>query len=443
MADKSTNSNNSENNENSDSKSDSDEVSSNATTSPEETDAPVVIEGEAEDVTDTDSSEESLPADEVTDEADDSEIDEDVDDETESVSETKTHPEPVAVVPPPAAEPKRASFVPLVLGGLVAGGIGFFAANAGLMNTETPAIDTSAIDTRFEALSAEIEQIIPSDTAPITARLDALSADVAGLLDMPAPSGDVPTSVIERIEALETSISADIERLNDRFAALEDQVADSQMGGENPAEEMTADQLAAFEGELDELTAQARAQVEEAKAEVEAAKARASELEMQAAQAAAQAERKAAVAALIAAVENGDAFGDELTAFDDPPKALSSAQDGVATLAALQRDFPDAARNALSSATQVPQEASAGERFTAFLKRQTNARSLAPKEGDDVDAVLSRAEASVLDGDLSAAMDELSGLPDDAKDAMDPWLSQAQARLAALAALSELTSAEN
>jgi hypothetical protein len=75
------------------------------------------------------------------------------------------------------------------------------------------------------------------------------------------------------------------------------------------------------------------------------------------------------------------------------------------------------------------------------LKRQTNARSLAPKEGDDVDAVLSRAEAKLLEGDLEAAVSELSALPEEASAVMAPWMAQATTRMDALSALSELNAA--
>ena len=136
-------------------------------------------------------------------------------------------------------------------------------------------------------------------------------------------------------------------------------------------------------------------------------------------------------------------FQEELSVFDDPPKALTAvAETGVPTMNDLQREFPDMARAALSTVTVVPQDASAGDRLTAFLKRQTNARSLAPQEGDSTDAVLSRAEAAVGAGDLEASLEELSSLSEDAKDVLGPWMANAQARLDALSALSEISAAE-
>ena len=105
----------------------------------------------------------------------------------------------------------------------------------------------------------------------------------------------------------------------------------------------------------------------------------------------------------------------------------------------LQQSFADAARAALANAETVSQDASAGERFTAFLKQRTNARSLTPQEGDGADAILSRAEAMMKQGDLTAALSELDALGDGPKAAMQTWLDQAQTREAALAAAEQLT----
>ena len=119
------------------------------------------------------------------------------------------------------------------------------------------------------------------------------------------------------------------------------------------------------------------------------------------------------------------------------------ADKGIPTLAQLQSDFPDAARMALSEARSVPTEASTTERLAAFLRRQTNARSLAPKEGDDPDAVLSRAEAAISDGDLRGAIAEMSALPEDAQAAMSMWIAAAEIRASALDAVATLENVAN
>jgi hypothetical protein len=112
-------------------------------------------------------------------------------------------------------------------------------------------------------------------------------------------------------------------------------------------------------------------------------------------------------------------------------------------MVALQQGFAGAARSALATSQTVAEDASTGERFSAFLKRQTNARSLEPKDGDDADAVLSRAEALLSEGNLTETLSEVSVLPDAAKEAMSGWLTDAQNRQAALQAVDALSAKLN
>jgi len=77
-------------------------------------------------------------------------------------------------------------------------------------------------------------------------------------------------------------------------------------------------------------------------------------------------------------------------------------------------------------------------RCDAFLRTQAGARSLPPKDGDDPDAVLSRAEAAVARGDMVSAITELQALPEAGQAAMAGWLARAETRRDALAAATEL-----
>ena len=131
-------------------------------------------------------------------------------------------------------------------------------------------------------------------------------------------------------------------------------------------------------------------------------------------------------------------LSDALGRLREVPPDLEAVADGAPTLAALQSEYPDAARAVLAASSQVPDSASTTERFTAFLKRQTNARSLTPKTGEDTDAVLSRAEAFLRNGDLTGSLDELQALPEAAQEIMADWLSSANKRAAAIAAYAEI-----
>jgi hypothetical protein len=80
-------------------------------------------------------------------------------------------------------------------------------------------------------------------------------------------------------------------------------------------------------------------------------------------------------------------------------------------------------------------------RLLAFLKAQFGVRSLEPQPGNSAEAVLSRAQAAVTKGDLTAALSELSALSQLGQDHLQDWIAAAQSRVAVQAALSELSSA--
>ena len=115
---------------------------------------------------------------------------------------------------------------------------------------------------------------------------------------------------------------------------------------------------------------------------------------------------RAALAELIAAAESGEPAAEALSRLPEAPEALAPLAEGIAPLPILQAEFAPAARAALAARPIAP-DASLGERVTAFFSSQTGARSLAPREGNDVDAVLSRAEAQLRAGDLTGTLAEL------------------------------------
>ena len=73
-----------------------------------------------------------------------------------------------------------------------------------------------------------------------------------------------------------------------------------------------------------------------------------------------------------------------------------------------------------------------------FLRVQTGARSVEPREGSDPDAVLSRADAAVKAGDIAGALEQIGALPQPGQDAMSGWVAQARTWVEANAALSAL-----
>jgi hypothetical protein len=81
------------------------------------------------------------------------------------------------------------------------------------------------------------------------------------------------------------------------------------------------------------------------------------------------------------------------------------------------------------------------DRFTAFVQGQIGGRAVAPREGDDPDAILSRVQAAVSAGDLETALAEISALPEGARGEMAGWIADAEARAAVVAALDTVADA--
>lgn len=119
----------------------------------------------------------------------------------------------------------------------------------------------------------------------------------------------------------------------------------------------------------------------------------------------------------------------------DAPTALTDiAASGTLAPSDLKKQLPQLARVVLRTNTAASAEGSnAIAKFTSFLKSQVGTRSLEPQQGDGLDAVLSRIEASVDVGDLDAALSEAGKLPDPAKKIMGDWI----------ASLTQLNEAQN
>ena len=308
----------------------------------------------------------------------------------------------------------------LVFGGLVAGAIGFLVATfAGPDGWPNPRVDSNATyEAALDAQAVRIEGLV--------AQIESLRS--ASEVEMPdlSPVTEEIAGLAARVDALSGDVAASAERL----AALESR----------PAGEAIVAPTVDFDAEMGAFRAELEAAAASARAEVEAAQARAAEVEAQAAAAADVAMKRAALAEMSAALESGAPFADVLARVPGAPDALVAvAEQGVPTLAALRAEFPAAAREALRGAQSVPADASATDRLAAFLRKQTNARSLSPREGDDPDAVLSRAEAALNGGDLSLALSELSALPDGAVAALSDWIASAETRATAIGAVQALT----
>lgn len=331
----------------------------------------------------------------------------------------------------------RSGFGSALFGGIVAASIGFILARADFIEPYLPEVLKSS------DMSEEIAQL-QTDLTSQTAAVADINNKVDGI--------DIPdlTPLETRIEDVAAGLppmTADIETLRAELSAIEKRLTTVE---KRPIDEGVSEAaIAAYERELAALQdamAKQRSEVESLIAEARAMKAEAGELEANAAAAAQQAANRATMAKLRTELDAGAPFAAEVQELADAgvevPADLSGvAADGVATLTALNNSFPPAARAALAAA----REASAAEDrgLQSFLQRQLGARSVEPRDGDDPDAVLSRAEAAVADGRIQEALEEISKLPEPAQAAMSDWTDRAQTRLSAATAADALANRLN
>ncbi len=356
--------------------------------------------------------------------------------------------------PAPAEPPRRGGFLPLFIGGLVAAALGAGAlylshgqgwidlggANRADLEARLDAQDARAEEVQ-QALASAQDNIAALDLGPLTAgaqtlgdavagldarmeelaaRLDAAETRLAEVETQPIPKAELPAEVVAAYEA----------KLGELQAALDERTAQMQ-------------------AVLDQRAAGMQAQMEARLADIEAAQEAAADAQKQALEAARNAEARAALSEIDAALDAGTTYEEALeglrAASDaEVPEALSgTAASGVPSLSELQASFSDAARGALRASTRAARDEGELDPVSAFFRTQLGARSLEPREGDDPDAVLSRAEAAVSRGELSTALAEIENLPEAGRSVMADWVSRAETRLAARTALAELAQQHN
>lgn len=361
-------------------------------------------------------------------------------------------PEPTPALAPVPVEQPRISrgpgFVTLLLGGVIAGGIGYAIAEYDLF---TPGAEDPIprIETRLDDQSGRIDTLGAQTSAAEEAAANAVAAATA------ASEAAAAAATPEDLEALRGEIAglssgadgaadpALAARLSDAEARIE---ALSTAGGTPPEGGFaSADEVAALEQALADL----RQTVTDQQAAIDDATASADAARSSAADETRRITVRGALARIEAALENGEPFVDATSDLEtaggvDVPPALDNVADqGVSPLGSLQDDFPPAARAALSVSIREDSGGSAWDRFGAFLRAQTGARSLDAREGDDPDAILSRAQTAVRTGDLATALDEIATLPEGGQAELADWSDRARARLDALAAHDALVGSLN
>lgn len=333
-------------------------------------------------------------------------------------------PEDAPVAPPdptPAPQPRRSGVLGPILGGMIAATAGFALSHFNLLGL---------------APSAN-----PDSLAAVAARQDEAEARQAAALER-ADAGIV--ALESRVSALETApapVAPDLSRLDEmeqRLAAIEAAPTDGVR-----ADAALTTKLADLERRLSALSAtgtspEIQQKLDAAVARLDAAEAEAKARAAEAERAAEGARRARALDNLSAAIETGGPFTAELQALADP--ALTSvlgahADEGVPTVADLQADFPDPAREALRIARDLSAEDGWTDRVLDFLAAQTEARPLTPQEGSAPEAILSRAGFALSEARIADALAELATLDPAVRAPFDAWITAASAQVEASVAL--------
>ena len=357
--------------------------------------------------------------------------------------------------PPPVRRRGGGAFLGTVLGGILAAGAGFGLAR--MVPGGWPVQGNSALEAQIKAqedslagLKAQLSDLAARPVQDSTEEIAALKSELQRMIADSAAVVDPVPMIAEATGDIQASIAA----LDGRLTEIEKRPVGGAGAGVSSAAIAAYDrqlqdlraQIAAQNGQGSDIAAQIEAVAADAKAQLAAAAQDAERLKAEAEAAVQTATTGAAMGRIRAAIEAGGPYAGavaDLTALgmQIPPDIAGLAETGVPTLTELQRSFPAVARDALSAALRAQTPTGWRDRLTAFLRTQTGARSLSPRDGTDPDAVLSRAEGLLADGDIAATLAELGTLPAAAKDVLAPWVTEAESRQKAIAALSALSAA--
>lgn len=385
---------------------------------------------------------------------------------SEAIKPDLAKPEP-ARVETRVVEVRKAGFMPTLLGGVVAAGLGAAATFWAIPHLPAGWVPTAEQAPNEADLAAARDAAIEAARTEIQAQADAFAkragesgADAArqALADV-APDPEALKAQADKLAALEKTVSelsarpavapvvsgedgAGLQQLvddvNSRLAAQQARIDElSTRGAVDPA---LVERVQGFAAQAEALQGQIASAAAEAEKRIAAAESQASALQDSADAANRRAQAATAAAALQAALETGgardQALADLQAAGIQTPAVLTGE---VPTLEQLRTDFPAAARDGLAaSIKQAPQDGGALGVIGDFLRVQTGARSVEPREGNDPDAILSRADAAMKAGDVKGALEQVATLPQAGQDAMSGWTARAQVWVEANAALAAL-----
>jgi hypothetical protein len=275
--------------------------------------------------------------------------------------------------------------------------------------------DTSAIDEQLKSLEQRLQREITAGKAAIERMVGDLKAESA--------------------RAEKTVSNIDTAELQARLNVLETNLL--KLSGElelalRQAQQLAQEAVQPVDGRVKELAGKVDEMAKEAAKRVEAIK------------------RETFAIALVqlrSAIEKGEAFADLLTAFvnrfggdaaTDPPLDIlkTHASGGVKSLATMKAELAPTIRLILSQSEGA--DASFWTQTKERLSRLVTVRRTGAVAGDDVEAVLARAELAMDKDNLAGAVAEMKTLPEANKEKAKSWISDGDSHLAVEDAMAKL-----
>ena len=297
-----------------------------------------------------------------------------------------------------------------------------------------PGFNPTPLETRLTALEARPRAAAAPDLAPLIQRLEALEARPAPSLDVsglaPRALAETLATRLDRLTERQDALAARLQAADAEALRRTEDLARSLLARLEIAEKAEVERIAAAGAALEGRLAGAESALGTRMQALEAAQARVAAIE-------ARANRVQGIAALRARLDAGQALGPTLTAFPNAPAALSRfASASPPTEAALRLAFEDAARAARAASEPAKEGQSILESASARLAGLvTIRRGETVIWGDEAAAALEAARRALEAGDLPGALGRLAPLPPAARAALGGWEADAQALLAARAAI--------
>ena len=331
----------------------------------------------------------------------------------------------------PAPQPRKSGVLPMLLTGAIIASAGVGAGYYLSQNLPQSSETTDVLRTEMSDLTQRITALENAPVPEPAVSVSDLTELRSELRDtqsaMATNEGDLYARMDETLDTL-NGLHARVNEFDRLLADMDRLIMNRTVASDQTVTEFR-EQVETLRDELSAVTNRLEAQAEAS------------------AQRAVAAQASSILTRVTDALESGDPFPELIDELDQThgiavPDALAEiSQSGAPNVEDLLGSFPEYARAAIAASVREEVENGTISRFGGFMRTQFGARSLEPREGEDTDAILSRAEAALTAGDLTTSLSELSALPEVAAGVMADWSAQLEMLSEARAALGTLDAA--